>query len=204
MQAIVHFILEIDKLKNVTRKNKPVGQNRPENAAEHSWQIAMLGLSMQRFAKPEVDINRAVKMLLLHDLGEIDTGDTLIYANIDWQAEKEKEYVAVKRIFSLLQHPETEREFLDLWLEFEKNQTATAQFANALDRAMPPLLNLASYGQSWVENGVSYEQVVRRIRQPIESVFPELWQYIGQQLDEHQRNGWFGTLHTESSRDLVK
>ena len=102
---------------------------------------------------------------------------------------------AVKRIFGLLNHAATEQEFLDLWLEFEHNQTATAQFANALDRAMPPLLNLASNGQSWVENGVSYEQVVKRIRQPIESVFPELWQYIHHQLAEHQCQGWFGTLN---------
>ncbi|WP_416190353.1 HD domain-containing protein [Neisseria sp. CCUG17229] len=195
MQHIIQFILEVDKLKNVTRANKPVGQSRNENAAEHSWQIALLALAMQRFAQPEVDISRAVKMLLLHDIGEIDIGDTIIYANIDWQAEKEKELAAVKRIFGLLNHTATEQEFLDLWLEFEHNQTATAQFANALDRAMPPLLNLASNGQSWVENSVSYEQVVKRIRQPIESVFPELWQYIHQQLAEHQRQGWFGTLN---------
>ncbi len=195
MQHIIQFILEVDKLKNVIRANKPVGQSRNENSAEHSWQIALLALAMQRFAQPEVDINRAVKMLLLHDIGEIDIGDTIIYANIDWQAEKEKELAAVKRIFGLLNHAATEQEFLDLWLEFEHNQTATAQFANALDRAMPPLLNLASNGQSWVENGVSYEQVVKRIRQPIESVFPELWQYIHHQLAEHQCQGWFGTLN---------
>lgn len=199
MQNIIRFILEADKLKSITRQNKPIGQTRHENAAEHSWQIALLGLSMKRFAKPEVDVERAVKMLLLHDIGEIDTGDTIIYAQIDWQAEKEKELAAVKRIFSLLQHPETEQEFLDLWLEFEHKLTPTAQFANALDRAMPPLLNLAENGQSWVANGITYEQVVKRIREPIESVFPELWHDIGSRLAEAQKQGWFGTLPVEPS-----
>lgn len=193
MQNIVDFIIELDKLKNVTRKNKPIGQSRAENSAEHTWQIAMLALAAQNYAQTPVNIDRVIKMLLIHDIGEIDTGDTIVYADIDWESEKQKELAAVKRIFSLMNQPQLAAELLALWQEFEAGQSDDAIFANALDRAMPPLLNLHSNGQSWVENGITYDAVVKRIKAPIVAGCPPLWAFIEERLNREQAVGWFGT-----------
>lgn len=191
MQAIVDFILEIDRLKGVTRKNKPLGQTRFENSAEHSWQIALLALSLLPHARAPLDAPRVVEMLLVHDIGEIDTGDTMIYADVDWAARKRAERAAVERIFGLLPDAQRER-FLARWIEFDDETTPEAVFAHAVDRAMPALLNLASHGQSWRENGVTYEQVVKRIGPPIEAGCPELWAHMKSRLDAAQKAGWFG------------
>ena len=191
MQQIADFILELDKLKGVTRKNKPLGLDRYENSAEHSWQIALLAVSLAQYAEGPVDINRVVMMLLVHDIGEIDTGDTIVYAVDGWEELKAAEQVAVTRIFGLL--PEPQNSYLrDLWLEFESGETAEARFAHAADRAMPALLNLAQKGQSWRENGISYERVVNRIGPPIKAGCPALWDYLAARLKEEHDRGWFG------------
>ena len=102
MQPIVDFILELDKLKAVTRATRPIGLDRYENSAEHSWQIAMLAVSLASYAEGPVDIDRVVHMLLVHDIGEIDTGDTIVYAEEGWEARKAAERAAVSRIFGML------------------------------------------------------------------------------------------------------
>ena len=102
MQQIIDFILEIDKLKGVTRKARPLGLARYENSAEHSWQIATLALALAPYAGAGVDINRVVGMLLVHDIGEIDTGDTIVYAEGGWDERKAAERAAIDRIFALL------------------------------------------------------------------------------------------------------
>lgn len=191
MQQIVDFILELDKLKGVTRKTRPLGLERYENSAEHSWQIALLAASLAHHAGAAMDINRVIRMLLVHDIGEIDTGDTLVYAEEGWEARKAAELAAVKRIFGML--PEQRGEaFLALWQEFEHGDTPEARFAHAVDRAMPVLLNLANEGQSWRENGVSHERVVRRIAPPIKAGCPALWDYLEVRLEEARQKGWFG------------
>ncbi len=191
MQALIDFILEIDRLKGVTRKNKPLGQQRYENSAEHSWQIALLALGLLLHARAPLDGARVVEMLLVHDIGEIDSGDAMIYADIDWAARKRDERAAVQRIFGLLPAPQRER-FLARWIEFDEEATPEAVFAHAVDRAMPALLNLASDGQSWRENGVTHEQVARRIGPPIEAGCPELWAHMKAKLDAALADGWFG------------
>lgn len=191
MQQIVDFILELDKLKGVTRKTRPLGLDRQENSAEHSWQIAMLAASLAPYAPEPVDMNRVIAMLLVHDIGEIDTGDTIVYATEGWEERKAAELAAVQRIFGLL--PDAQREqFLALWQEFEAAETAESRFANAADRAMPVLLNLANNGQSWRENGISYQRVVGRIREPIEAGCPALWAYLAERLAYAETQGWFG------------
>ncbi len=191
MQQIVDFILELDKLKGVTRKTRPLGLDRQENSAEHSWQIAMLAASLAPYAPEPVDMNRVIAMLLVHDIGEIDTGDTIVYATEGWEERKAAELAAVQRIFGLL--PAAQREpFLALWQEFEAAETAESRFANAADRAMPVLLNLANNGQSWRENGISYQRVVGRIREPIETGCPALWAYLAERLAYAETRGWFG------------
>ena len=190
MQHIVDFILELDRLKGVTRKSRPVGLDRYENSAEHSWQIAMLAASLGEFAEPGLDMPRVVAMLLVHDIGEIDTGDTIVYDDTGLAERKAAERVAVERIFGLLPNEHGAR-FLALWEEFEAGDTAEARFAHAADRAMPVLLNLANGGGSWVENGISHERVVRKVGPPIEAGCPALWAWLAPQLEDARKRGFF-------------
>jgi len=192
VQAIIDFILELDKLKGVTRRTRPLGLDRYENSAEHSWQIAMLAVSLAHHAESPVDIDHVVRMLLVHDIGEIDTGDTIVYAEGGWDARKAAERAAVERIFGLLPDAQASG-LLALWVEFEAGLTAEARFANAIDRAMPALLNLANGGQSWRENGISYHRVVARIAPQIRAGCPALWEYMEVRLADAHRTGWFGT-----------
>jgi putative hydrolase of HD superfamily len=191
MQQIIEFILELEKLKGVTRKTRPLGLDRYENSAEHSWQLALLAISLERFATSPVDMNRIVRMLLIHDIGEIDIGDTIFFAEGGWEERKAAELNAVKRIFGLLPE-EQSADFFALWQEFERAKTPEALFAHAVDRAMPVLLNLANQGQSWRENGISYERAVRRIEPPIKAGCPALWEYLEGRLQEAREKGFFG------------
>ncbi len=191
MQQIIDFILELDKLKGVTRKIRPRGLDRYENSAEHSWQLAMLAISLAEHAQTPIDINRVIRMLLVHDVGEIDTGDTIAFAEGGWEDRKAAELAAVKRIFGML--PDNQgAEFLSLWQEFEQEQTPESQFANAVDRAMPVVLNLNNNGQSWRENGISYERVVRRVGPQINTGCPALWSYLEERLKDAREKGIFG------------
>jgi len=191
MQPIVDFILELDKLKGVTRKVKPLGLARYENSAEHSWQLAMFAASLARFVGAPVNLDRVIRMLLVHDVGEIDTGDTLFFAEGGWEERKAAERAAAKRIFGMLPNGQGAG-FLELWEEFEHGATVEARFARAVDRAMPVLLNLANNGQSWKENGISYERVIERIAAPIRSGCPALWDYLELRLEIARKDGLFG------------
>lgn len=190
LQAIVDFALELDKLKGVTRKTRPLGLSRYENAAEHSWQIAMLAMSLAHLAVSPVKADRVVRMLLVHDVGEIDTGDTIVYATEGVEERKAAERAGALRVLGLL--PEPQRgPFIELWDEFEAEVTAESRFANAVDRAMPVLLNLANNGQSWRENGISHEQVLKRVGPQVKAGCPALWDYLENELAAAQARGWF-------------
>jgi putative hydrolase of HD superfamily len=191
MQPIVDFILELDKLKGVTRKVRPLGLERYENSAEHSWQLAMLAMALAPHAEPETDIEHVVAMLLVHDVGEIDCGDVMAFAEHAWADRKAAELAAVTRIFGMLPDGRGEP-MLALWKEFDAEETREARFANAIDRAMPVLLNLANDLQSWRENGISHERVVKRVRPQIEAGCPALWRYLEVRLDEAAARGWHG------------
>jgi len=191
VQEIVDFILELDKLKAVTRKVRPLGLDRYENSAEHSWQIAMFASALLPYAEGEVDIHRVTSMLLVHDIGEIDTGDTMVFVEEGWEERKAAELAAVSRIFALL--PDAGgNAFVELWREFEDGFTADSRFAHAVDRAMPVLLNLSNNGQSWRENNIGYDRVVRRIAPEINAGCPALWTYIEARLQQARSDGWFG------------
>lgn len=192
MLQIVDFIVELDKLKGVTRKTRPLGLERYENSAEHSWQLALLAAAMAHFAVEPVDINRVVLMLLVHDVGEIDTGDTMVYVEDGWPERKAAELAAVTRIFGGLAEPQRSM-FLTLWREFEDGQSPEARFAHAVDRAMPVLLNLANDGQSWRENGITHDRVIKRVGPPIKEGCPALWAHLEERLGKALDAGWFGS-----------
>ena len=191
MQQVIDFILELDKLKGVTRKTRPLGLDRYENSAEHSWQIALLAVSLSHYADSALDINRVIGMLLVHDIGEIDTGDTMVYVEGGWEERKVAERAAVTRIFGMLPDSQSSG-LMALWQEFDDAESPEARFAHAADRAMPVLLNLANAGQSWRENGITHERVVRRIAEPIKAGCPALWDYLEARLEDEHRKGWFG------------
>jgi putative hydrolase of HD superfamily len=191
MNRIVEFVLELDKLKAVTRKTKPLGLDRYENSAEHSWQIALFAAAAAPYASAPVDVDRVIRMLLVHDVGEIDTGDTMVYVQGGWAERQAAELAAVTRIFGLLPPAQAEP-FIALWREFNEGITAESRFAQAIDRAMPVLLNLANNGQSWREHGISYERVVARCEGQIKSGSPAVWNMIAARLAEARDLGWFG------------
>ena len=194
LHHILAFLLETDRLKTVTRKirvaNTP--DHRLENSAEHSWQLCLFAITLQPFAAAPVDLHHVLEMLLLHDLGEIDTGDTMAFVEGGWAERKHDERAAVRRIFALLPQDRATH-FLALWDEFEAGQTPESRFSNAVDRATPPLLNLANHGGSWVEHGITHARVVTRIQTQIEAGAPALWHHLAYQLQQAQDAGWFGT-----------
>lgn len=189
VEYLVKFITEVDQLKTVTRRIRV--RDRYENPAEHSWQVSLLALSLQKYVDPSIDMMRVISMLLVHDIGEIDTGDTMVFAEVDWKERKAREEAAANRIFGFL--PEAVAiKFFSLWQEFELGESDESKLANALDRAMPVLLNLENTGQSWRENSISYERVVKRVEPPVKLGFPALWQYLNERLKEARDKGYFG------------
>jgi len=191
VQQIVDFILELEKLKAVTRKVRPVGLDRYENSAEHSWQIALMAASLAHYAESPVDINRVISMLLVHDIGEIDAGDTMVFVEGGWEQRKAAELASVKRIFGLLPEPQGAA-FLALWQEFEDAVTPESRFAHAVDRAMPVLINLANHGGSWREHNISYERVVTRVGPEVLAGCPALWDYLAARLEAGRDESYFG------------
>jgi putative hydrolase of HD superfamily len=174
LEQQIEFIKELDKLKQVQRKSFVSGAHRLETTAEHSWHVAMMGWLLVEHAPKGVDAVRVMKMLLVHDVVEIDAGDTLLYAEaIAQQAQHERELAAAERLFGLLP-PEQGAELRELWEEFEARLTAEARFAAAIDRLQPLLLNFMSEGAAWRRHGVTVKDVLEKNRHMAEGS-PELW-----------------------------
>ncbi|KMK67636.1 HD family hydrolase [Puniceibacterium sp. IMCC21224] len=171
------FLTEADRLKSVNRATRLADGSRYENSAEHSWHIALYALVLGEHAPDEVNINRVIRMLLLHDLVEIDAGDAPVFGDHDAEAMATKEIAAATRLFGLLPGGQGDR-LRALWDEFESNQTPDAMFAKSLDRFQPPNQNLASGGGSWIEYNVTQEQFEARVGAKIASGAPTLWDWI--------------------------
>lgn len=190
LQQQLNFVLEIDRLKAVYRQAMVKSDNnRFENSAEHSWHIALTAQILSPYAEDGVDLQRVTTMLLLHDIVEIDAGDTFAFADqIALDGQPEKELVAADRIFGLL----PEQQFIEiksLWLEFEAAQSIDAQYAKAIDRILPLLQNINNNGGSWVKHGVTKSQVIKR-NQYLEKSAPKLWQFVLAQIDNSVKSGW--------------
>jgi acetyl esterase/lipase/5'-deoxynucleotidase YfbR-like HD superfamily hydrolase len=162
LQARLDFLVEIDKLKLVFRRNELADASRRENTAEHSWHLVMFAITLADYAAPGVDLTRAVKLCALHDLVEIDAGDTFFWDAQGYQDKEARERAAARRLFGML--PDTQAaEFEGLWEEFEACQTPEAVYANAVDRLAPVLLNTRSGGRSWRENSITAHQVLSKM-----------------------------------------
>ncbi|CEN53928.1 HD domain-containing protein [Capnocytophaga canis] len=171
----LEFILTLDKLKNVQRRNYNLDDTRRENSAEHSWQVMVLAQIMYPYAKnkEQIDLFRVMKMLSIHDIVEIDAGDTFVYDEKAMVGKYERELASAKRIFGILGEP-LSAEFLALWEEFESGESVDAIFASAVDRIIPFILNAHTSGKSWREAKVSAEKVRNIVGAAVEKGSEEL------------------------------
>ena len=181
------FALEIDKEKNIMRQTHLSGDGRAENDAEHAWHMAVMAYLLREYSNEEIDILRVVMMCLIHDLVEIDAGDTYAYDDEAKKTQQIRETAAKKRLFGML--PEDQRkELTSLFEEFEEQETPEARFARAMDNLQPLILNNSNNGSDWVRHGVSAEQVYKRQEQtrPGSEV---LYEYTDMILKEHIKRG---------------
>lgn len=188
LEQQLSFILELDKLKNVLRQTLLTDRSRRENSAEHSWHLATAAVVLAEYASAPIDVTKAVRMLLVHDVVEIDAGDTFAFdaaANLD---KSDREQLAATRIFGLLP-AEQATELQGLWEEFEAVQTAEAQFANAIDRLQPFLQNSCTEGGTWRIHRVTRTQVLKRM-DPIRLYLPKLWPQVAAFIEKACAKGW--------------
>lgn len=183
----VEFIKEIDKLKYIQRKTKLFNSNRCENDAEHSWHLAMMTIVLAEHANQPVDILKVLKMVLIHDIVEIDAGDTFIYDTVKNHDNTEEELSAARRIFGLLPAAQA-KEFIEIWLEFEKGMTEEAKFAKSMDRFEPLLQNTSNNGGTWAEYNVGYDTVYNK-KKVIEKGSGSIWKYAEELLNESVQKG---------------
>ncbi len=183
----IEFIKEIDKLKYILRKTKLINSDRNENDAEHSWHLSVMAIVLAEHANAPIGMLRVVKMLLIHDIVEIDAGDTFIYDAQKSHDNTEEEREAAKRIFGILPGDQAE-ELLTLWEEFEEQQTSDAKFARAMDRLEPLLQNTSNNGGTWNEFGVNYDKVYAK-KYAIAHGSATIWEYAEQLLNESVEKG---------------
>ena len=188
LEKQLRFILELDKMKNLYRQTYVLHENRKENDAEHSWHIAVMAILLSEYANSDIDIPKVIKMLLLHDVVEIDAGDTYCYDDEGNASKAEREEKAAQRIFRLLPDDQS-RESYDLWREFEDSMTSEARFAAVLDRLQPLLLNYTRNGISWQEHSIHKEQVLKR-NEAYFNESDELAKLICSLIDDAETKGW--------------
>ncbi|MEX3073402.1 HD domain-containing protein [Vibrio alginolyticus] len=189
LEKQLKLLIELDQLKNVLRRTRVKSAGgRLENSGEHSWHVALMAVLMEEHANAPVDICRVMKMLLIHDVVEIDAGDTFVYDTAAAKEQAEKEVKAAERLFGMLPSEQGD-ELLALWHEFEAAQTDDAKYAKALDRLIPMLLNYHNNGQSWKENGVSREQAIT-INKRIEFGSVTLWDKAKEMIEDATEKGW--------------
>lgn len=187
LEQQINFIMEVDKLKNIVRQNYLADGSRKEDDADHSWHLALMCAILSEHSNQKIDMLKTMIMVLIHDLVEIDAGDTYAYDAEFNLSKQERELAAAERIFNLLPEDQAE-EMRSLWDEFEANETPEAKFASTLDRVQPFLLNAASNGKSWKEHGVTFSQVMKR-----NEVTPDgseaLWNYQYEMMKQQTELG---------------
>ena len=189
LEQQITFLKEIDRLKSVLRRTALIDRSRVENSAEHSWHLAMMALVLAEHAPHGTDTLRAVRMLLVHDLVEIDAGDTFAYDLAAHHDKATREAAAADRLFALLP-PDLETELRALWDEFEAASTNEAKFAGALDRFAGLLQNWGGGdGGTWRHHAVTREAVLRRM-EPIREGMPALWAFVAEVVDDATAKGF--------------
>ena len=171
----LNFALEIDKEKNIFRQTHLSGHGRRENDAEHAWHMAIMTILLAEYANEEIDVLKTVTMLLIHDLVEIDAGDTYAYDEDGKKTQAEREKKAADRIYNMLPEDQAKKLY-DIWLEFEAQETPEAKFARTMDNFQPAMLTASTGGSDWKRRGVRWEQVEERNKNTADGS-EVLWQY---------------------------
>ena len=182
------FVIEIDKLKTVLRRAYISDSSRRENSAEHSWHTAMMALILVEYCPEDIDLNRVLKMMLIHDIAEIDAGDISIYHRKSDPGYARRETEGAKRIFGLLPL-DLAKDLLDIQAEFEVGVTAESKFTRSLDRLIPLIHNYCTGGRRWREDGITYEQVYE-VNRKVGEGSPELWDYAVSIINECVEEGY--------------
>ena len=183
----VAFIKEIDKLKYIQRKTKLFDSDRPENDAEHSWHLAMMAIVLAEHSNKQIDVLKVLKMVLIHDIVEIDAGDIFLYDTTQSHDNTEAEHIAAKRIFGLLPTEQAE-ELIAIWEEFEEGTTDEAKFAKSMDRFEPLLQNASNNGGTWEEFSVPYSKVYEK-KKIIKNGSSVIWDYAESLINESVEKG---------------
>ncbi len=185
----IEFITEIDKLKQIFRQNVVIGTKRNENDAEHSWHLAIMAVLLAEYSTDKnIDILKVIKLVLIHDLVEIDAGDTFCYDEKGYLDKDEREQKAADRLFNILPQDQAQ-EIFELWREFEEVNTPEARFAACLDRFQPLILNYNTNGHTWQKPGVTSEKVFKR-NGLLEENAPELWMYFNEVVEDSIKKGY--------------
>lgn len=183
----MEFIIEVDKLKDIIRQTILTNGERKENDAEHSWHLALMAVFLSEYSKEPVDVLQVIKMVLIHDLVEIDAGDTYLYDEAGNGTKAAREQKAAERIFNILPQDQAE-ELFGLWKEFEDRKTPESKFANTLDRIQPVLLNDATEGRAWREHDVCIDQIMSKNEYTSQGS-DVLWEYIQEVFEKNMKNG---------------
>lgn len=183
----IAFIKEIDKIKYIQRKTKLFNSDRHENDAEHSWHLAMMSLVLSPHADHPIDLLKVLKMVLIHDIVEIDAGDIFLYDNLNNHSNTEAELLAAKRIFGLLPEQQAQ-EFISIWQEFEQGDSNEAKFAKSMDRLEPLLQNTSNNGGTWREFDVPYQRVYDK-KKAIKEGSSTIWNYAENLLNDSLESG---------------
>jgi len=183
----IAFLIECDRLKDIVRQTLNAHSGRPENDAEHSWALCLFVMTLAEHSNTPIDVLRVMKMLLIHDIVEIDAGDTFAYDTARLVDQHEREAAAATRLFGLLPDDQA-AEFRALWDEFEERQTPDSTFAHAIDRCQAMLLNCLSNGVTWSRHNVRLDQIRAR-NAPIGEGSAALWTHMSQLLDEAVQAG---------------
>ena len=182
----IEFTIEMDKMKSVFRRSSIFDGSRHENDAEHSYHIALMALAFEKYAPEGVDLLRVLKMLLVHDIVEIDAGDTFAYDKAANLTKKEREAKAADRLFAMLEHG---AELRALGEEFDAMESADALYAISLDRLQPFLANCLNKGDTWFAGGVGKEAILKRMA-PVQKGIPALWETVLALIEENVENGY--------------
>jgi putative hydrolase of HD superfamily len=177
----VTFLVEADKLKTIQRRTPLTDNSRLENSAEHSWHLALAALTLREHAPDDLDLGRVLELVALHDLVEIDAGDTFAYDVRANESKADRERAAAERLFGMLPDEQGAR-FHRLWMEFEAQETAESRFANALDRLQALLQNMEAGGGSWTAHRVTRSQVLARMA-PVRTALPDAWPFVVAVID---------------------
>ena len=183
----INFIKEIDKVKYIQRKTKLFNSDRNENDAEHSWHLAMMTIVLAEHSDVKIDVLKVMKMVLIHDIVEIDAGDVFIYDTLRNHSNTNEERIAANRIFGMLPKEQAE-EFISIWEEFEEGKTPEAKFAKTMDRLEPLLQNTSNNGGTWKEFDVKYDKVYEK-KKVIKGGSSVIWDYAENLISESVKKG---------------